>query len=141
LVEPVPRSTLLAELARKEVRPQGVNFVSIELKSRPLETPQAAPPSDLEKARRAEQGLPAAKAPTMDVTVDLVGTAATDADVSAYMAALQKSPLLTGVTLLYSEEFRKNKEDPALRRFNFEMHINPEAGLRVGGVATALPKN
>ena len=78
----------------------------------------------------------------MDVTLTLTGTAPTDADVASYMTVLQKSPLLAGVALLYSEEYKKNKEDPVLRRFNVEMHLNPDADLRSGGsVVTASPKN
>ena len=96
------------------------------------------------KASRMAAGLPveAPKPPTVDVTLNLVGTATTDAEVSSYMAALQKSPLLTGVMLLYSEEFSKNKGDAPVRRFNLEMHINPDADLR-GNVAVveAAPKN
>jgi hypothetical protein len=46
------------------------------------------------------------------------------------------------VTLLYSEEFKKNKDDAAVRRFNFEMRVNPDLDLRGGGtVVSAEPKN
>jgi Tfp pilus assembly protein PilN len=139
LMERVRRSILLGELTR--MRPQGVNFVSLELKSR--EIPQAVKPNaELDKARRAQDGLPPdVRPPALDVTLTLTGTAPTDADVAAYMTALQKSPLLTGVALLFSEELKKSKEDPVLRRFNVEMHLNPDADLRSGGsVVTALPK-
>jgi len=136
LMEKVRRSQLLAEMTK--LRPKGVNFVSLELKSKTLDQGAAARVSDLEKARRAEQGLPDAKPATVDVTMNLMGTAPTDADVSSYMTALQKSSLVTGVTLLFSEEFRKTKDDPALRRFNFEMHVAPDADTHT--VVTARPE-
>jgi Tfp pilus assembly protein PilN len=137
LMEKVHRSQLLGELTK--LRPGGINFVSMELKTRTLEQPTVRA-SDLEKARRAEQGLPAVKPSAVDVTMTLMGTAPTDADVSQYMAALQKSPLLTGVTLLFSEEYKKNKDDAALRRFSFDMHVSPDADLRHSPVADARPE-
>jgi Tfp pilus assembly protein PilN len=137
LMEKVHRSQLLGELTK--LHPAGVNFVSMELKTKTVDqpTPRA---SDLDKARRAEQGMPIVKPAAVDVTLNLMGTAPTDADVSQYMAALQKSPLLTGVTLLFSEEFKKNKEDVALRRFSFEMHVSPDADRRQSPVADARPE-
>jgi Tfp pilus assembly protein PilN len=140
LMERVRRSMLLSELTRS--RPSGINFVSLDLKSKTFDTPQNNRPSDLEKARQKELGLPDAKPPAVDVSLTLTGTAPTDADVSAYMSALQKSQLLTNVTLLFSEEFKKNKDENAVRRFCFEMHVNPDADLRGGGpVVDAMPKN
>lgn len=139
LMERVRRSILLSELTR--LRPNGINFMILDLKSKDLDPSKPMPAID--QARRTQDGLPLdIKPPTVDVTVSLTGTAPTDADVASYLTALQKSPILTSVTLLYSEEYRKNKEDPAVRRFSLEMHINPEADLRGGGtIVTAMPKN
>lgn len=139
LMERVRRSILLSELTR--LRPNGINFMILDLKSKDLDPSKPMPAID--QARRTQDGLPLdIKPPTVDVTVSLTGTAPTDADVASYLTALQKSPILTNVTLLYSEEYRKNKEDAAVRRFSLEMHINPEADLRGGGtIVTAMPKN
>lgn len=139
LMERVRRSALLGELAR--LLPTGVNFMSLELKSRELQA-AAKSPADIEKARHlAEGSLPDYKPPMVDVTLNLTGTAPTDAEVAAYMSALQKSPLLTGVSLLFSEEHKKNKDDKPLRKFSVEMHIDPSADLRGGTVVDAMPKN
>ncbi len=147
LMEKVRRSALLSELTR--LRPKNVNFVSVELKSKelPPSADQQRAMSDAEKAKRAAQGLPPeiVKPPEVEVTVDLIATAPTDAEVAAYMAALQKSTLLTGVNLLFSEEFKKTKEDSSagdiLRKFHVEMMIDPKADLRGNGaVADAAPK-
>jgi Tfp pilus assembly protein PilN len=127
LMEKVRRSALLSELTR--LRPTGVNFVSLGLETKEIPQP-AAPKPD-----------PTAPKP-VDVTLTLTGTAPTDGDVAKYMSELQKSPLLTGVALMYSEEYRKNKDDAPLRRFNVEMHLNPQADLHGGGpVVSAEPKN
>jgi len=143
LMERVKRSTLVGELTR--LLPTGVNFVGMELKSKDVVTPQNVHGnSELEKAQRLKDGLPAeaVKVPAVDVTVTVLGTATTDAEVSEYMAKLGKSPLLTGVALLYSEEFKKSKEDAPLRKFNLEMHIHPDADLRGGEpLVEASPKN
>ncbi len=133
LMERVRRSALLGELTAK--RPAGVNFLSMELKTKEIQQP--APKPDPAATRPAE-----VKPPVVDVTVTLTGTAPTDGEVAAYMAALQKSPLLSGVALQYSEEYRKNKEDNPVRRFGVEMHVNPDADLRSSGsVANASPKD
>jgi Tfp pilus assembly protein PilN len=135
LMEKVKRSALMAELTR--ARPAGVNFMGMELKSKEV-PPPVKTAAELERAKTQ----PAVPPPPPMVTVTLTGTAPTDADVAAYMTALQKSPLLSGVSLTYSEEFKKEKENTVMRRFNVEMHINPDADLRAAGsVVTATPKN
>lgn len=133
LMERVHRFTLLYTLAH--LRPQGVEFVDINLTSKPMVGPNGAVANtDLDRAQRVAQGLPdsAAKPPDLDVTVNLVGTAPTDKEVGEYMSALHDSPLLTDVKLLYSEEFKtgKDKDEASVRKFNVEMHINPAADLR-----------
>ncbi len=138
LMERVRRSMLLGELAK--LLPTGVTFVSLDMKSHELQGP---PPtqSDLDKAKQAASGQPPEyKAPAVDVTINLVGTAPTDSEVAAYMSALQKSTLLTGVSLLFSEEFRKSKDEKSVRKFSVEMHLNPNADLRGGTLVEAAPK-
>jgi len=137
LMERVRRSELLIELTK--LLPHGVRFVGLDLKAK-----DGPPVSDVEKARAAAAGksLPA-KTPPTDIALELIGMAQSDGDVAAYMTALQKSPLLVGVTLQYSEEFKKDKDTPSLRRFSVEMHINPNADLRgvANSVVTAMPEN
>jgi Tfp pilus assembly protein PilN len=129
LMERVRRSALLEELTR--LQPKGVNMVSLELKSRELPQPEL---SDVEKAKRQQDGLPPEpeKPPEFDFTLDLIGTAPTDAQVAAYISALGKSKLLADVNLLFSEEFKRGEGDAKeiVRKFHVEMRINPEADLR-----------
>jgi Tfp pilus assembly protein PilN len=139
LMERVRRSALLGELAK--LLPTGVTLVSLELKTHELQGPPPAQ-SDLDKARRAASGESFAyHPPTADVTINLTGTAPTDSEVASYMSSLQKSPLLTGVSLLFSEEYKKGKDDKSVRKFSVEMHINPDADLRGGTLVEAAPKN
>jgi Tfp pilus assembly protein PilN len=138
LMERVKRSALLTELTK--LRPGGVNFVAIDLKTKDV-TPggNPKPATDLEKARAMQEGRTSApKPPTSDVTINVIGTAPTDAEVAAYMTKLQDSDLLTSVALMYSEEFLKDKDEATkpIRRFSVEMHVNPNADLRGGQTAS-----
>jgi len=143
LMERVRRSALLAELVK--LKPGKVNFLGMELKSKEVQAAQgpARANSDLEKARRQQEGLPpeAIKPAVVDTSFDLVGIAPTDAEVAAYMTALQKCTLLTDVNLLFSEEWVRPGQDKdkgeKLRRFHVEMKINPNADLRGAAIAGA----
>lgn len=137
LMERIRRSVLLSELTR--LKPKGMNFVDIELKSKDLTGPAPARQSDLR--RQADSIANAVKPPPVDVTLQLIGTTPTDADVSAYMGALKKSDLLKDVTLQFSEAYQKNKEDVPLRKFSLEMHLNPDADMRDQSVVEAAQKN
>jgi hypothetical protein len=136
LMERVKRSALLAELTK--MRPNNVNFMMIDLKSKEMALPPGVQPNKDIAQASAPQGSKAEvpKPPAMDVTIILTGTAPTDAEVAAYMARLQECPILTGVALMYSEVFKKEKDSPELRKFSLEMHLNPEADLRVTASAT-----
>ena len=94
LMERVRRSILLGELTR--MRPQGVNFVSLELKSREI-APAVKPNPELDKARRAQDGAPPdTRPPALDVTLTLTGTAPTDADVAAVHDGPAEKPAAGG---------------------------------------------
>jgi Tfp pilus assembly protein PilN len=129
LMEKVRRSALLEELAR--LQPKGVNLVDLELKSRDIIPP---PLSEAEKQKRKDAGLPPEpdKPPEVEVKIDVVGTAANDAQVTQYVSALNKSNLLSDVNLLFAEETKKDKGDDSevIRKFHVEMKINPKADLR-----------
>jgi len=110
-----------------------VEFVSIELASKEFLNPNGTVANTaLDHAQRVAQGLPdeAAKPPDLDVTITLVGTAPSNHQVADYLSALKKSPILSDVTLLSSEEVKKNKDDVAVYKFGIEMHIDPKADLR-----------
>jgi len=136
LMERVRRSTLLEAITT--LQPKGVSLKSFELKSREL--PSTTPPlTDLEKAKLQQDGkpIPPPKPPEMEVTLDLVGYAGTDSQVAQYISALGKSPLLTDVNLLFSEEFKLGSGNDAdtVRRFHVDMKLNRNADLR--GLASA----
>ena len=129
LMEKVRRSALLEELAK--LQPKGVNLVDFELKSKELPVPQM---SEAERQKRKEANLPPEpeKPPEIEVSVDVVGTAVNDSQVTQYVSALNKSNLLSDVNLLFAEESKKDKGDDSevIRKFHVEMKINPKADLR-----------
>lgn len=133
LMERVRRSALLAELTT--LQPKGVNITTLELKSHELAPGQA--PTAVDQAQAAA-GDVAVKPPQVEVSIDITGTAPSDGQVAQYIAALSKSKLLSDVNLLFSEEFKRNREagpgatasTDLLRKFHVEMKVNPEADLR-----------
>jgi hypothetical protein len=131
LMERVPRNVLLRQLT--ELQPPNVHIVNLELTTKEVK-PSVTPMSDLEKAKRAQEGLPpeTPKPPVREVTVDVTSMALTDADVAKYVAALNKCPLFQDVNLLFSEEFKVGQDKAArnIRRFHVEMKIDPKADLR-----------
>jgi hypothetical protein len=143
LMERVPRNILLQQLT--EMQPASVHMVNLELTTKEIkEAGTGAAASDLEKAKRQQEGLPpeAAKPPVREVTVNLISVAQSDADVAKYIAALSKSPLLSDVNLLFSEEFKvgvKENEKKSIRKFHVEMRIAPHADLRqIDGASASL---
>jgi hypothetical protein len=149
LMERVHRSALLAELTT--LQPKGVNMLSLELKSHEVQPP-AGPPAAIDQAKAASGApgdAPAVKPPQIEVTIDLTGTAPTDGHVAQYIAALNKSKLLTDVNLLFSEEYKRTRAGAAaapgdtnadmLRKFHVEMKVNPDADLRRIGSQTSEP--
>jgi hypothetical protein len=110
-------------------------MISLELKTKELaSTAPVTPVSDIEKAKRQQQGLPpeATRPPEREVTIDLVSVAPNDGDVAKYIAALTKCQLFTDVNLLFSEEYKVGKDDSAktVRKFHVEMKVDPKADLR-----------
>ena len=141
LMERVRRSDLMGELTSTKMKPKAVNFISFNLKTHDNPAPPAQQ-SDIDKARRAADGtLSVNKVPPADVTIELVGTAPNNLDVADYLSNLKESALLSGVQLIYSEEFKPTKDDKAVRKFSIEMHINPAADLRKATLVEASSKN
>lgn len=136
LVEPVPRSNLLAELINR--MPKAVTLQELELKSKKVATASsltstnagsalsaaAAKPGDPNKKKDA----PPIEVPRYEVTLTLIGVAPTDIQVAQYMAALARCQLLDDINLVYSEESRMT--DLSMRRFRIDMLINPVADVR-----------
>lgn len=137
LVEPIPRSNLLAELINR--MPGTLSLLEMELSSKQLVTrlprrgqQQSAMANARQRNTAAGNGADTAEqappAPRYQVEVELVGVAPTDIQVAQYMAALARCQLLDEVDLVYSEE--KNIDEVVMRKFKVVMTLDPEVDIR-----------
>ncbi len=150
LVERVPRSILLAELVNR--MPPNMGLLELELKSEKVKAKstigapskgtgslgkgkapkRAKTRNDVEEVKEVK-----IEAPRYQVTVNLVGVAPTDVEVSRYMAELNAHPLLQNVSLEYSEE--RKFEGDKMRQFEIRMSLNGDLDVR--DVAPLIKRN
>lgn len=131
LIEPVPRSILLAELIN--YMPDEVSLESFELKSERIKDRKPVLPAagkgqvrslsgsgkDGQKPTKAEQAAARqVTAPKFKVSISLVGLAPTDLQVSEYITNLNQTPMLSDIQLKYSQEMKM--DDRLLREFRIE---------------------
>jgi Tfp pilus assembly protein PilN len=150
LLEKVPRSYLLAELTND--MPPGVSLLDFSLESK-VSVKRSAPAGNTAFDQRkaavdARKGLAAMAAVVQprvyDVTMKTTGIATTDVQVAQFISKLNKSPLLSEVNLLISDEFVQDNQK--LRRFQIEMTLNPQAQVgadarpaKLGDKTAAVP--
>jgi Tfp pilus assembly protein PilN len=150
LIEPVPRSVLLALLVN--AMPERLSLLDFDLKSQEIKIPKADKDKDKEKADAKKPGASApsaargksrtpepkdaksaAEAPKQEpvkylISITMVGIAPTDLDVSRYMNALSSVTVFKGVHLDTTEE--KEVDGMLVRQFKISMRIEPDADLR-----------
>jgi len=134
LVDPVPRSILLAELVDR--LPERVSLVDLELRSQPIKRPAAKPAEASGAARskaargRGDAAATPARPDPVRYAIDgvLTGIAPNDLDVSAYLQQLNELDLLESVRLEVSEE--KTIAGVPSRQFRIAIRIGPEADVR-----------
>ncbi len=149
LIEPVPRSVLLASLVN--TMPPDLSLLELELKSEEIKVVKpivgaGSAASSEPKARRTlknkEPEAPAKpQAVRRRVIVNATGVAPDDLDVSSWMGALARIPFLSGIRLEVSEE--KEIHEVTMRQFRISMRIEPDADVRgwEGLQALATPKD
>ena len=134
LIEPVPRSVLLATLVN--TMPENLSLLELELKSEEIKVAKAAAAKLDPKARRSSAAARAKEAEEVAklepvrrrVLVQATGVAPDDLDVSRWMSQLSRMPFLSGIRLEVSEE--KELRGMQLRQFRISMRIEPEADIR-----------
>jgi Tfp pilus assembly protein PilN len=131
LIEPIPRSNLLAELINR--MPASLSLLEYDLGSKRLAPPRPPKPkkgrsvmANAREATKTADALP--PAPKYLVSVTLVGMAPTDIQVAQYMARLARSPLLDQVDLAYSETARV--AGLTMRRFKITLTADIDADIR-----------
>jgi Tfp pilus assembly protein PilN len=129
LVDPLPRSFLLADLVNQ--MPQSLSLLELDLHTkliqppRPVATKAALAKGKAKTDKKSDEPPPAPKAV---VSLVMVGVAPTDVQVAQYMSRLTQSPLLSDVSLIFTEELKV--ADSVMRKFRIEMVLNEKADIR-----------
>ncbi|MCA9289517.1 MAG: hypothetical protein KDA25_00210 [Phycisphaerales bacterium] len=137
LVERVPRSILLAEFVNR--MPPRLSLLECVLKSEKVKPPKAevsAAPRSLTKAKRgktsamvqAEKANEQVPPDRHRATVEMIGVAPTDLEVSSFITELTAHDLFRSVTLNFSEEIEV--EGLLMRKFSVSLLIEPDADMR-----------
>jgi len=131
LLEPIPRSVLLASLTN--TLPPGVSLIKLDLmQKQDSSRAQAGAPKPTKY--QAAQGKPATESDaksslekSMLIQMDIEGIAPSDLQVAAYIEHLGNSALLDNVALVESKE--KKIEDTAFRQFKLTAMLNRDTHL------------
>jgi Tfp pilus assembly protein PilN len=139
LIEPVPRSVLLAEMMLR--MPAGVSLLDFELKGKRVDPPPPPPPTTGTKSLsgavqpasagkdgKAPDARPKVQAPRFDVRLKITGVAKAQAEIADYLASLNACDLIEKVELLYIQD--TIIKDVDLRKFEIEAVIRPGADGR-----------
>lgn len=145
LIEPVPRTFLLADLINR--MPKTLSLIDLKLTSKVV-TPMVHvdrhrsalinKTAEDEKKKDADED----PVPKYRVSLSIIGVAPTDVQVAQYMASLSHSPLMSDINLVFSEETQI--ENTPMRRFRIEAVLNPNAdvrSLKPGAIPQELKKN
>lgn len=132
LLEKVPRSRILGELTN--ALPSGCGLLELSLETKTLKVSPPAAATAMEQARQAAQAKKKEAAEDQmiqDVSLKLIGSAATDVQVAQLLARLSSNPLFRQVTLSYSEQ--KTIDDRSVRKFQLDMKIDTSLAPSVPG--------
>jgi Tfp pilus assembly protein PilN len=125
LLEPVPRSVLLASLTNS--LPPGVSLIKLGLmqKQEQRKTPDRTATSKYQAAQARsgpESQTPSSPEQSVVIHMDIEGIAPSDLQVAAYIEHLGRSVLLEEVALVESKE--KKMKDSAFRQFKLTALLN-----------------
>ncbi len=129
LIEPVPRSVLLASLTNS--LPAGTSLVKLNLIQK--EPPRSARSRPTPNKYQAAQGQTATASDSgsseklLETLMDIEGVAPSDLQVAAYIECLGSSPLLTNVALVESKETKV--DESMFRRFKLKAMLSQEIRL------------
>ncbi len=133
LIEPVPRSILLASLTNN--LPTGVSLSDLKLvQKQSRQVPSTAPTSKYQAAQAKgsaqdtqETAAPVNPEKLLETHIDIGGLAPSDLQVAAYIERLTKSSLLDSVALVESKEFKA--EGNVLRQFKLTAMLRKDVHL------------
>ncbi len=128
LLEPVPRSVLLASLTNN--LPMGVSLLRLNVIQRePKRTSRAVPKNKYQQARAKKSAEQAEESPEklLETYMDIEGVAPSDLQVAAYIKQLINSSLLDNVALVESKEHKV--EETTYRQFKLTAMLRKNVHL------------
>ena len=137
LLEPVPRSILLASLTNN--LPEGVSLSKVDLiQKQSKQDPTVATTSKFQSAQgqnangskqaaQSQNGAPQNPEKLLETHIDIGGLAPSDLQVASYIEQLSNSMLLDNVALVESKEFKL--EDSTLRQFKLSAMLRKNVHL------------
>ncbi len=132
LLEPVPRSILLASLTNN--LPQGVSLSKVELiQKQSRQNPTVAKTSKFQAAQgqkaasQSRSRVPENPEKLLETRIDIGGLAPSDLQVASYIEQLSNSSLLDNVALVESKEFKL--QDNILRQFKLSAMLRKNVHL------------
>jgi hypothetical protein len=130
LIEPVPRSVLLASLTNN--LPQGVSLITLGMVQKDSgRSPQAAQTSKYKAKQAQKTGAgksQVSQEKLLETNIDIEGMAPSDLQVAEYIKRLSISNLLHNVALVESKE-HKIEDGTAYRRFKLTAMLKKEVHL------------
>lgn len=139
LLEPVPRSVLLASLTNN--LPTGVSLLKLSLiQKEPKRTATVAPSSKYKTAQAKKQAAAQANVSQeklLETHIDIEGMAPSDIQVAEYIEKLSSSTLLDNVALVESKEYKVDGGEATFRRFKLsamqkkDVHLTKEDVKRI----------
>jgi Tfp pilus assembly protein PilN len=129
LLEPVPRTFLLSDLINR--MPETLSLIELQVDTKKVRQIQKVDPKKSALANKKPAFKKVNVAPPVykhEVKLVLVGLATTDVEVAGYMASLTKSPFLSDVSLVYSEQSQFQEDN--MRKFRVEMNLAEGADAR-----------
>jgi Tfp pilus assembly protein PilN len=134
LLEKVPRSNVLAEITNG--LPSGVSLTDFVLESKkrqaaPAPTGSAAQNNTFQVKSAAQSAAPAAPEPQKyDVCMKIGGLASTDVQVAQLITKLNRCHIFKDVNLLITDTFQPTPGGDAIRKFQIELTLNPDADVQ-----------
>jgi len=130
LLEPVPRSVLLASLTNN--LPTGVSLLQLKLvQKEPKKSRQVGTATSKYQAAQAKEATAAqpkvSREKLLETHIDIEGIAPSDLQVAAYIERLSSSALLDNVALVESKEHKI--EDSTLRQFKLTAMLRKDVHL------------
>jgi len=127
LVEKLPRTQVMAEI--RSLMPAGTSLLEIALTSK-IKDPPPPPPKTAMDQRDAKTKplVPPEPQPKQYLAIiKLTGVAYTDVQVAQFIGRLSRSPMVSDVNLLLSQQFEHQEE--MVRRFEVEINLNDTTSI------------